>query len=449
MLDKSILKKINILYVEDENEVRLLTAKVLSQLIGDVVEACNGKEGLELFEKHYNSESLKSFDLVVTDINMPKMDGLEMLEYIGKVDDSVPSIVTTAHNDADFLKKAINQRVRGYVSKPLNLHDLIDTIILAVEPKFLKDQLVEANKNLESQIEEKTLELRSILDSQENMIIVINKNQLSSVNKTFLDFIGFDTIEEFKDKNECICHLFMKNDKYFFSDDVDWIEQISEFEDIDKVVKMKNTKNEEKIFQVSIKTFFYTTVHHVVSFTDITQLKRYTYELQYQATHDNLTKLYNRQKLNDEFNKEILREQRYNHGLSLIMFDIDNFKSVNDTYGHDVGDVVLKDISKILLDSIRVTDIASRWGGEEFMVLLPDTSLNNCKNVAQIIRKNIEAYEFKGIPYSITVSIGVAVFQDKIDTKDSIIKNVDLALYEAKKNGKNQVVQYINEMSKS
>ena len=449
MLDKSILKKINILYVEDENEVRELTSKVLSQLMGSVIEACNGKEGLELFEKHHSEDtSLKPFDLIVTDINMPKMDGLEMLEYISNIDDSIPSIVTTAHNDADFLKKAINQRVRGYVSKPLNLHDLIDTIVLAVEPKFLKDKLVDANKNLESQIEEKTLELRSILDSQENMIIVINENQLSSVNKTFLDFVGFDTMEEFKDKYESVSQLFIKDDKYFFSDNFIWIERISELEDINKVIKMKNTKNEEKIFQVSIKTFFYITVHHVVSFTDITQLKKYTYELQYQATHDNLTKLFNRQKLNDEFDKEILREQRYNHGLSLVMFDIDNFKSVNDTYGHDVGDVVLKDISKTLLESIRITDIASRWGGEEFMVLLPDTSLENAINVAQIIRRNIENYKFEGVPHSITVSIGVAVFQNKIDSKDSVVKNVDLALYQAKRNGKNQVVQYTNEMSK-
>ena len=448
MLEKSILKKINILYVEDEKEVRELTSKVLSQLIGGVVEAYNGKDGLDLFKKHYEDLSLKSFDLIVTDINMPKMDGLEMLEHIGNIDDSIPSIVTTAHNDADFLKKAINQRVRGYVSKPLNLHDLIDTIVLAVEPKFLKDKLIEVNKNLESQIEEKTLELRSILDSQENMIIVINENQLSSVNKTFLDFVGFDTIEKFKEKYECVCKLFIKDDIYFYSDNSTWIKQIIEFDDINKVVKMKNTKNEEKIFQVSIKTFFYTTMHHVVSFTDITQLKQYTYELQYQATHDNLTKLFNRQKLNDEFDKEIFREQRYNHGLSLVMFDIDNFKSVNDTYGHDVGDMVLKDISKILLDSIRITDIASRWGGEEFMILLPDTSLSNAANVAEIIRKNIENYIFSNVPHNITVSLGVAVFQNGTDCKDSMIKNVDLALYKAKGDGKNQVVQYTNEMSK-
>ncbi|MEA3554184.1 MAG: diguanylate cyclase [Campylobacterota bacterium] len=448
-MDKSILKKINILYVEDEEEVRTLTSNVLSKFVNSVVLACHGKEGLEIFEKH-NSEgsSLDHFDLIVTDINMPKMDGLEMLEEIYKIDHNIPAIVTTAHNDADFLKHAINLRVRGYVSKPLNLHDLIDTILLAVESAFLKNKLIEANKNLESQIEEKTIELRSILDSQENMILVVDKDKLSSVNKTLLDFIGVDTIEEYKEKYPSISNMFLEGKNYFHSqDDSSWIEDISALDSIGRIVKIKNKKDEKRIFQVNIKTFFYNTTHYVVSFTDITELKQYTYELKYQATHDNLTKLYNRQKLNDDFNKEILREERYKHGLSLIMLDIDNFKQINDTYGHDVGDIVLKDISNIILKSIRKTDIASRWGGEEFMILLPETSLENSMTIAETLRLNVEKHQFVKVEGNITISLGVTVFQNGVDCKDTIVKNVDLALYEAKNGGKNKVVKYERKIS--
>ena len=444
-MDKSILKKINILYVEDEEEVRTLTSNVLSKFVKNVVLACNGQEGLNLFKEYNGDEStLEDFDLVITDINMPKMDGLEMIEEIYKVDHSIPTIVTTAHNDADFLKHAINLRVRGYVSKPLNLHDLIDTILTAVESTFLKNELIQVNKNLESQIKEKTVELRSILDSQENMILVMDEDELSIANKTLLSFVGIESVEEFKTKHTCICDLFIKNKNYFYtSDDGHWIEEISKLDDIDKVVRMKDLRGEDKIFQVNIKTFFYETIHYVVSFTDITELKQYTYKLQYQATHDNLTKLYNRQKLNDDFTKEILREERYHHGLSLIMLDIDNFKSINDTYGHDVGDDVLRSISDILIKSVRQTDIPSRWGGEEFMVLLPDTSSPD--NVAELIRSNIEKFEFKMVPKPITVSVGTAVFRDGVDTKDSIIKNVDIALYQAKNSGKNKVIKYIED----
>lgn len=445
-MDKSILKKINILYVEDEEEVRSLTSNVLSKFVNSIVLACHGQEGLEIFEK-YNGENstLEKFDLIITDINMPKMDGLEMLEEIYKIDHSIPAIVTTAHNDADFLKHAINLRVRGYVSKPLNLHDLIETMLLAVESTFLKNELIEANKNLESQVEEKTIELRSILDSQENLILVMDDNKLSSVNKTLLDFVGVSSIEEYKEKYSTICSMFCINENNYHSDDVStWIDEISKLDDIHKIVRIKNKDNEERIFQVNIKTFFYNTKHYVVSFTDITELKQYTYELKYQATHDNLTKLYNRQKLNDDFNKEILREERYKHGLSLIMLDIDNFKQINDTYGHDVGDVVLKDISALILKSIRKTDIASRWGGEEFMILLPETSLDNSITIAQTLRKNVENFNFNGVEESVTISLGVAVFKNGIDCRDTIVKNVDLALYKAKECGKNQVIKYDN-----
>jgi len=209
-----------------------------------------------------------------------------------------------------------------------------------------------------------------------------------------------------------------------------------------RLVRMKNSLNEERIFRVDIKTFFYQTKHFVVSFTDITELQEYTYELQYKATHDSLTKLYNRQKFNEELNKEILREKRYKHNLSILMFDIDDFKNINDTYGHDVGDVVLIDLSKILKQSIRATDYAARWGGEEFMVLLPETSIDETSRIAQTIRENVETYQPLHIKLPITISIGVAEFMADIDTKDSFIKNVDVALYQAKKGGKNQVVKY-------
>ena len=438
-MDKSILQKINILYVEDEDEVRSLTVKVLAQLVHNITEAVNGKDGLEIFQKHNDPKNQNEpFDIIVTDINMPKMDGLQMLAEISKIDNSVPSIITTAHNDADFLKQAINQRVRGYVNKPLNLHDLIDSIIIAVEPKFLKDELININKNLESQVEEKTLELRSILDSQNSMIAVYNDKKITIANQTLLNFYGIKTIEEFEDRYNSIEKTFIDG-KNNFSEN--WIDEIQKLDSINNIVKIKNQEDEEKIFQVNIRSFIYNTVHYVVSFNDVTELKQYTYKLQYQATHDNLTKLYNRQRFNDDLNSEIKRVERYNHTLSLLMFDIDDFKMINDQFGHDVGDTVLISISDILRNSIRSTDIPARWGGEEFMVLLPETSIEACDKVAQNLRKNIESFKFEGVDRTVTVSIGIVEYKDR-STKDTLIKNVDIALYQAKHNGKNQVIKY-------
>ena len=140
-MDKNFLKNINILYVEDEEEVQELTSSFLSKFVNLIVSASNGKEGLDLFKKHYFDDDLEKFDLIVTDINMPKLNGLEMLAEITNIDNVIPAIVTTAHTDSMFLKQAINQRVRAYVSKPLNMHDLIDSILVVSEPKFLKDRL--------------------------------------------------------------------------------------------------------------------------------------------------------------------------------------------------------------------------------------------------------------------------------------------------------------------
>ncbi len=442
-MDKSFLKNINILYVEDEDEVRELTSSFLSKFVNTMISACNGQEGLDLFKKHYNDDSLENIDLVVTDINMPKLNGLEMLAEISKIDHLIPSIVTTAHNDSSFLKEAINQRVRGYVSKPLNMHSLIDSILMVSEPKYLKDRLEKLNKELELTVEKKTHELKSILNAQDNLILVINDDGSFEVNQTLLEFYGYKTIEEFSEHHICISKLFIPKNNYFvMENDGVWFEEIMKLEDSKRVVMMNNTKGEEIIFRVNIKSFMFNTKHTVISFTDITDLKHYTYELQYKATHDNLTKLLNRHKLNDELDKEITRENRYVHGLSLLMLDIDNFKLVNDTYGHDLGDIVLKDISKILQDSIRSTDYAARWGGEEFMVLLPETLLTEAAQIAELIRINIENYENTTLNKPTTVSIGVSQFKVNEDTVDTFIKNVDLAMYDAKQTGKNKVVKY-------
>lgn len=443
-MNNDVLKRVNILYVEDEDEVRSLTTNILKSLVGNLVEACNGQEGLDIFKKHQSSEdeSIKPFDLIITDINMPKMDGLTMLKHIHEIEDDLPSIITTAHNDADFLRESINQKVRGYVNKPLNLRDLIDNIVIAIEPKFLKDELISLNKNLESQIKEKTIELRSIIDSQQNLIAVIDGNKLTNINKTFLDFVGVNTKEEFEQKVSCICKLFTKGFSCEGEINHDnWIEKLAQLNDIKRVVHMINNNAQERTFQVSIKPFTYNTTHYVLSFTDITELKDYTNKLKFQATHDNLTKLFNRQKLNDVLVQEIARYDRYKREFSMIMFDIDDFKVINDTYGHDVGDEVLIGIAKIVTEHTRNTDVVARWGGEEFMILSPETNLHNCEAVAQNIRKQIKSYSFKGVDRPVTISIGITEYRDHLD-KDKILKEADIALYKAKENGKDQVVKY-------
>jgi len=175
------------------------------------------------------------------------------------------------------------------------------------------------------------------------------------------------------------------------------------------------------------------------------QLKRYQEELKVLASTDSMTKLYNRRYFN-ELSKNILNGERPNAcELSLIILDIDKFKHVNDTYGHQIGDEVIVFVANMLRKNQRESDILCRYGGEEFVILLPETSLKNAVFVAEKIRKRIETTHVcigEEECFKITVSIGVS----KIDianesTIDNALNRADNALYEAKSLGRNRVFE--------
>ncbi|WP_126993197.1 sensor domain-containing diguanylate cyclase [Thermosipho globiformans] len=160
-------------------------------------------------------------------------------------------------------------------------------------------------------------------------------------------------------------------------------------------------------------------------------------KLKYLSERDQLTDLYNRHKMNKEIRKHYYNYKRYGRPFSLLMVDIDKFKKINDTYGHMVGDEVLKKLAKILVKNVRKSDIVSRWGGEEFLILLSETNLEQAIEVAEKIRKIIETEIFpKDI--KITVSIGVDSVENYEHIKDLLIV-VDEKLYKAKENGRNRV----------
>lgn len=167
------------------------------------------------------------------------------------------------------------------------------------------------------------------------------------------------------------------------------------------------------------------------------QLKDKNKELKQIAITDKLTKLYNRVKLDESLLKELKRAKRYKHPFGLILVDIDNFKVVNDTYGHLVGDHVLKELSNILIHYTREIDICGRWGGEEFMIICPETNYEGISKLAELLRQKVEANDFNEAG-KVTASFGIAEFK-QTDSFDSVILKADKALYNAKHAGKNCV----------
>lgn len=168
------------------------------------------------------------------------------------------------------------------------------------------------------------------------------------------------------------------------------------------------------------------------------QLVEKNEELAQLAITDRLTHLYNRLFLDQMLEREFAAVTRQRSSFSLILIDIDHFKQVNDTYGHHAGDDVLKTISKILKDTMRESDIVGRWGGEEFLVLCPGTSLADTLTVAEKLRSGIEAYDFANIGTR-TASFGVACYKLG-DTIAMVEARADKALYLAKNGGRNKVV---------
>ncbi|MBL3589542.1 MAG: GGDEF domain-containing protein [gamma proteobacterium endosymbiont of Lamellibrachia anaximandri] len=182
--------------------------------------------------------------------------------------------------------------------------------------------------------------------------------------------------------------------------------------------------------------------HFIVLSRNITDRKQLEAELVYRSNHDPLTGLYNRRMLEKQLAKDIQRAARYKRPLSLFMVDIDHFKSINDTHGHRTGDFILTNIAKVLEEVIRETDYSSRYGGEEFVIVLPETPLTDAKELAERLRTMIAGRLFKiadGNKLSITISIGVSVFTGENKSLDALLNSADSAMYFAKESGRNCV----------
>lgn len=177
------------------------------------------------------------------------------------------------------------------------------------------------------------------------------------------------------------------------------------------------------------------------SIRDISVQKELEAELQSLAATDSLTGTLNRRAFLEKANEEIYRSARYDKPLVVAMFDLDHFKQVNDSYGHHVGDQCLIMLTEVITKSIRQSDLFARFGGEEFVLLLPETNLAPALQLCERLRQRIEAQQVEtdNGPISISVSVGVADFQQNTTTLEEIIARADAALYTAKRNGRNQV----------
>lgn len=292
-------------------------------------------------------------------------------------------------------------------------------------------------KFVHDKIQMQKMYYKNIIDSSSNMVIVVDKNSIVEVNKTFFKYFNkYNRLEEFKKEHKSISDFFVEKDGYIYKnmDGINWLEYLIENPKKNQVKIIYDEK--EYYFTVGVSLISAEYGHYSAIFSDITKEKIYQKELEYTNITDPLTKIRNRYYYNEQIKKESANSNRYFYPLSLVVFDIDYFKRINDEHGHDVGDNVLVEYTKLISSHLRNGDIFCRIGGEEFTLILPHTEKSGAYKIADKLRVIVEEHK-KVVP--ITVSFGVVEYIKGEDLEQTF-KRADKALYEAKNSGRNRVV---------
>ncbi len=420
--------------IDNRSELNIMLTAILIKIdhLKDIIKKSRdllSKRNIEIREKNLlNIDTLRS----ITRLNKT------MPSFFNRIIENIHSLIYSTKEKIKLNKREIEIKKTLY-SKLELLPIFITLLILAMLITVISRRILKLSKI----ITQKSNKLQDILDAQDNIVILTDGVEITMYNRAFTRFFSNEAVEEFDESRSCICKYFLDHEDYFslakIKEGESWIKYLQKQEKKDRVVKLMDGNFREKVFSVNIEEFKEKDYRYVISFSDITLVKNEAKRYKVLATYDNLTNIYNRQKFNEVFAYELNKQKRYDEKLSLIMFDIDHFKSVNDNYGHNIGDQVLINISNVISDIIRVQDTFARWGGEEFMILLPHTDLDGAYKVAQKMRVSIESLKFSYIPH-VTSSFGVIACSKNMSSID-IINGVDEALYEAKESGRNRVVK--------
>ncbi|MEA1918932.1 MAG: diguanylate cyclase [Campylobacterota bacterium] len=283
---------------------------------------------------------------------------------------------------------------------------------------------------------------QKLLDAQHSIVIITNGKKIIDANKQFLDFFSFTSLSAFQKRHECICEYFEVDDKFFHLEKVPkgehWTTTLTNLPHKEHIVAMRDTMNKQHVFAMAMNQF---DDNHILSFSDISDTMTEHFSLEQKVTHDKLTDAYNREYFNKIFPLYLQDSASKNLKLGIVFFDIDHFKAVNDTYGHNRGDVVLKHLVDIVHNNIRQNDVLVRWGGEEFLLIIEVKNLESLHKIAENLRIIIASERFEEIN-TLSCSFGITLAQTNESQKDTI-ERADRALYQAKNEGRNCVVSKI------
>ena len=289
-------------------------------------------------------------------------------------------------------------------------------------------------------VKDETQKLNKFIDIQNSVVILTDGKRFKFANKKFFDFFGHANLEDFLKKHNCICENFIEH-QHFFSlvdvkeDEETWIDSLLNLPGRSRIVLMKDKISIPHAFTVSINS--YDTNSYVVNFSDISDTMHEKLQLEEDIIRDPLTKAYNRIYFNKTAEQLVTFNTHEKKETGIVFFDIDHFKTINDTFGHQVGDDILVNLIKLVKENLRKSDKLIRWGGEEFIIIVPVRSLEELYILSDGLRRSIESHKFTTID-TLTCSFGLAMHSGNEELLESVNK-ADDKLYDAKNRGRNRV----------
>ncbi len=447
-----------ILVVDDiPANVKLLEARLLAEYF-DVLTADNGYDALAICER-------TQVDLILLDVMMPGIDGFEVCERLKENPRTahIPVVMVTALDQPSDRVRGLKAGADDFLTKPVNDLQLMSRVKSLVRLKTLTDELRVRAATAEA-IGMETGLAGAIGDEPGSVLLV--DGRASSQERIVR---ALKPIAEVSCMSDPQAALFDAAENPFelvivnanFSD-YDPLRLCSQLRSLERtrflpILLIAEQGDDDMIVRaldLGVTDYLMRPVDaNELLARSLTQIRRKRYNDRLRASvrqtielavTDGLTGLHNRRYLDSHLKLLIDRSLARGRQMSVCMTDIDRFKLINDTYGHDVGDVVLREFASRLRTAVRGADLACRYGGEEFVLVMPDTSAETAAAVAERLRMTIEQEPFRlsdgGVPLQVTASIGIASLLPQGDAAETLLKRADNALYEAKRAGRNRVV---------